>query len=188
MLLMSIGDMRRLAGDCDAAVKAYEQYLQSNPPPAARADAEAAINGCEASAGKPKPAVAPPPPVPTTKPTPGKPAKPKRPWYRDPAGGVLVGVGTPLFATGIAIAALAGVTDHRARTAHVHGDFLDLGAKARLETRVAVSLASIGAAMIIAGAIRYGVLRAREKRAAKARADIAARTDRDRCQRPLACL
>ncbi|HWB76565.1 MAG TPA: hypothetical protein VG755_16480, partial [Nannocystaceae bacterium] len=116
-------------------------------------------------AGKPKPVVAPPPPVPTTKPTPGQPTKPKRPWYRDPAGGVLVGVGVPLFATGVAIGALAGVHDSRATKATVHGDFLDLSDKARLETRVAVSLASIGAAMIIAGAIRYGVLRARERRA-----------------------
>lgn len=171
-LLYSIGNMRRLAGDCDAAVDALERYLETDPSPEPAADARAAIEACADALPEPEPTPAPrePAPAPALAPTqvtsPSTPVAP-RPWFRDPVGGTLLGVGTAGLAVGLGFAIAAGVHDRRALSADAHENFLELTDRRRLETTVAIAATAAGSALVIGAIVRYALLRRDERRGAR---------------------
>ncbi len=160
------------SGDCLSAIEAFEVFIAAAPPASDIAEAEGQIEQCRAIVKATTAAAAEPdPPAPETV-DPPPPAiaeartRPREhPWYRDPAGGVLVGVGVPVLATGVGLYArsfaLAGSaqpdaqSEHESRRDRVRG----------LAT-AGVSLVAVGAALVIAGAIRWGLLGRQQRRAA----------------------
>ncbi len=170
------------SGDCLSAIEAFEVFIAAGPPASDVAEAENQVAQCRAivkataaAAAEPEPApppdVEPPPPSAADDRT-RRPAE--RPWFRDPAGGVLVGVGVPVLATGVGLYvgsfALAGSpqpdaqSEHESRRDRVRG----------LAT-AGVPLMAVGAALVIAGAIRWGLLARQQRRAALSHAGLSFR-------------
>lgn len=169
-LLFGQGQALRRAGDCRAAIVAFERFVATDPP---RADVDAATDAIDACREIVGPAEAPAvdrPPPPAERPSaPREPAP--QPWYRDRAGAVLLGVGAVIAVVG---AGLFGASytllddrpsseaDYQRRRGRVHpmwgsglgllagGGALALGgairwavvARARARTRVAIELGS----------------------------------------------
>jgi hypothetical protein len=155
-LLFSIGNMRRLAGQCEAAVEALEDFLATDPPPVSANDARAAIAEC--SDEVPPPIVEPPI---EAAPDEAIPDAPRRPWQRDPTAGALLGVGAAGIVVGLGFGVAARVHDRDAGNAQRHDDFLDLRAATRTESTVAAIALSVGAALVVGAAIRYAIMRRR---------------------------
>lgn len=161
------------AGRCETAIELYEAFIESAPPAKAETSARELIEECKAELPEPPPAEVSPVPDPTAgdptladspaspTPTPATTTDeptPTRPWYRDPWGGVLVGAGVAVAATG---GVLVGVAHARADDAgdapddRAFGDELQ-GAR-RLETGGAIAL-GVGGALLVAGIVRWAVL------------------------------
>jgi tetratricopeptide (TPR) repeat protein len=161
------------SGDCLSAIEAFEVFIAAGPPAADVEEAEGQIDQCRAivdataKAASPPPRVQPPPPeTPTSAVMQDDRAPPRaRPWHRDPAGGVLVGVGVPLLATGIGLYAGSFAlaerspptmqTDHESRRDRV-----------RALAASGLPIMAVGAALVIAGAIRWGVVARQQRRGA----------------------
>ena len=81
----------------------------------------------------------------------------REPWHRDPAGSILVGIGSPVLVTGVILyGGSFGIangeppqqhTDHEQRQGRVRG-----------MAATGLSLLGVGAALVIAGAIRWGLV------------------------------
>ena len=89
-----------------------------------------------------------------------------RPWQRDPWGGALVGVGAVALAAGIGFAAASGVQYGRGQSAFEQGEFERLNRNSLSWGIASIVTGSVGAALLVAGAVRYGVV-ARRRRAQK---------------------
>lgn len=165
-LLFSIGNMRRLAGQCEAAIDALERFLDTDPSQVSADDARAAIDECRdrVPAADVEPAPVPPPEPPAPAPSAARDDRaPERPWHRDPTAGALLGVGSVGMAVGLGFAVAAGVHDRRAQNAEFHDDFLDLRHTARTEATVAAVALSVGAALVVGAAVRYAIVRRRAR-------------------------
>lgn len=152
---------RRLGGDCAAAVPIFERFLALDPPASAQQDARRNIDEC----GGPTPAaVAPVAPRVVDTPTP---AAAPRPVARDPLGHALLWPGLALLATGAGLLADAHVRRGRAGDLDEQRYRDELG-PAPVMSRVGIALVSAGAALGIAGAVRFIVLGARARRPRRA--------------------
>ena len=157
------------SGDCMSAIDAFEVFIAAGPPASDVAEAEGQIEQCQAivkataaAAAEPEPSpprVEVPPPVveeDRTRPR-------ERPWYRDPAGGVLVGIGVPVLAAGVGLYAgsfaLAGQPQPGAQSEHE-----SRRDRVRVLAATGVPLLAVGAALVIAGAIRWGLLARQQSR------------------------
>jgi hypothetical protein len=163
------------SGDCLSAIEAFEVFIAAGPPAADVHEAEGQIDQCRAiveataKAASPPPRVEPPPASSTTAAssvTEDDRAQPRaRPWHRDPAGGVLVGVGVPLLATGIGLYAgsfaLAGRSQPAMQTEHE-----SRRDRVRALAASGLPIMAVGAALVIAGAIRWGVVARQQRRGA----------------------
>jgi tetratricopeptide (TPR) repeat protein len=169
--LYALGQAERKRGDCKRAVEYYESCLAFLRDPAAARAVQVQIERCRAQDVTPPPVTPLPPPVlpPATPPpaTPPPVVTAPRPviithsWYRDPAGGVLVGTGVAALAAG---GALVGI-------AHARGDDAANGYQQYADARNAPALwtggivtIAVGGALVLAGVLRYG-LHARHKTA-----------------------
>ena len=158
------------SGDCLSAIEAFEVFIAAGPPAADVEEAEGQIDQCRAivdataKAATPPPRDAPPPattPVSTV--TQDDREQPRaRPWYRDPAGGVLMGVGIPLLATGVGLYAGSFALASRSPPA-MQSDHESRRDRVRALAASGLPIMAVGAALVIAGAIRWGVV-AREQR------------------------
>ena len=176
-LLYAIGQARRLGGDCLRAIRSYEAFLRSSPPPRHAAVTREQIALCRrALATGTKPA---PGPAPATAPTPVAAAPPPAPppaprWWKDPLGGVLFlgGLATAITGTVLWVEGHNRVADARAEP--TYGGFeaaLEDGRAAQTRQRVGTVVAVSGGALVAAGIIRY-VLKGAT--ASRATAEIAA--------------
>jgi hypothetical protein len=152
-LLFGQGEALRRAGDCRAAIAVLERFIATLPP---RADVDAAtdaIDACRKILDEAEAAVdEPEPPKPKAKPEPA----PPRPWRADRAGGVLVAVGAAIAITGAGLfgasyarlddrpSSEAGIEKHRRIVRALWGSGL--------------GLLVAGGALIVGGAIRWGVV------------------------------
>jgi tetratricopeptide (TPR) repeat protein len=95
-LLFIRAELRRRLGECKAAVKLYRDFIATTPSEPATDEATEGIAACETTLGaEPVPAAAPEVPAAPA------PSAVRRPWHRDPAGGVLLAFGLAgLAATG----------------------------------------------------------------------------------------
>ncbi len=163
-LLFVRAEVRRRLGECRTALTLYRDFIASRPSEAATRQAEAGITACEQTLAPTEPAPAPAPePEPPPEPTP-KPAAPPPPrWQRDPAGGVLLGLGVATLAAagGLTVAATLATrglvdeldTDYEARRSRAIG--LQWGAGAA---------AAAGVGLAVGAALRYRAAERRSQR------------------------
>jgi hypothetical protein len=147
----------RRAGNCKAAIDVFEEFIAAGPPASDIHEAEAVIKDCReilGDEGEPEP----PPPIPPrvdADPAPLPPARPQ--WWRDPAGGVLLGSGLAVAVTG---AALYGVSFSRARDGVGESEmqFEDRRQSVRNFSAAGISLLAVGGALVLGAVIRYAVV------------------------------
>jgi tetratricopeptide (TPR) repeat protein len=159
------------SGDCVGATATYEAFIATEPLPEAIAAAEAAVEQCRAQlpAREPDP---PPTPTPTITPPPTpQPARrdpAPRPWHRDPAGATLVAVGSAGIVAGVVLAVVARTEQAEAERASDVDQYGEHNDRAVTLSRAAIPVLAIGGALLVGGAVRWGLL-ARKQRIASAR-------------------
>jgi hypothetical protein len=147
------------AGNCWAAIDGFEAFISRSPPATDVHEARKQIDSCrkvlEMQTHRPEPRVeAPPPPAPL----PDRDTFEAPPWYRDPLGSALVGVGVPvMFAGGGLYGASFAVADGGARDSEA--DYERRRTQVRAMAITGITLLGVGAALTIVGTIRYGMLR-----------------------------
>jgi hypothetical protein len=153
----------RRGGRCEDAMATYQRFIDAGPPPEAIAEARGNIAKCEEE----RPASPPPPAaavsVQRVDAPPPEPA-PTKHWIRDPWGGVATFGGIAIAAAG---GALLGVAHDRERDAERSGDeqdYRDAIAGAPAMSRAGIGLVSVGAALIVAGIVRWSLLAAAARR------------------------
>lgn len=173
----------RLRGDCAEAVKLYTRFIESKPPEIQVQAAQEGKARCadalaerttqedtsldddelDALADTANPETSLPAPVPTTASRAGAAdeAEPPEPWQRDPAGGVLVGIGSAGLATGIGLLVAGAVLRQRVPASYTEAQTQPRRVQG-LTIAGGVTL-GVGAALLVAGAIRYGVLARRQR-------------------------
>ncbi len=153
-LLFGQAQALRRAGDCRTAITVFERFVATDPPAADVEAANDAIAACREildDAEAPAAALA-TPPTPPPDPAPA----PARPWYRDPAGGVLVGIGLALAVTG---AGLFGASYARLdQRPSSEADYEDRRRVVNAMWGSGLGLLAAGGALVVGGAIRWGIV------------------------------
>lgn len=167
-------------GDCAATVRIYKKVLgMAEVNEDARAAAQEAINYCaEQLADNQADPTAPPPvqeremgdptePEVIESPSPQpEDEKPARKWYLDPLGDTLVAVGVVGVGVGAGLLIGAQVEATQGSSSYsAHGDRVDRVDRFRIGGAVALG---VGGALIIGGAVRWGILASRSKSDAQA--------------------
>jgi tetratricopeptide (TPR) repeat protein len=165
----------RKAGRCAVAIELYEQFLDGAPKGDAKTLARENVEACRAelpeepdsSAIEPQPTVSPRPLVDESDDAPrvDEPVREPRPWYRDPWGGALFGVGAASAVGGGVLIGVAGRQHDRAHEASsdaAYGNRID---RAKLLNRAGIVAVSVGAALVVAGIVRWAVVGTRRSRA-----------------------
>ena len=163
---------------CESAIDLYQKFIDTNPSERMATAAQQNIDRCKETLAAQQPDE--PPPVPETgsdeetaprEDTP--PPKPKgeegkddtKKIGRDPAGAVLVSLGG---ASVIAGAVLLGVASKQAKKTgndgNEHTTYLDMRKAALTQRNAGIAVMVVGGALIVAGAIRYGLLARKHKR------------------------
>jgi hypothetical protein len=161
IFLYTRAQSERRAGRCKLAIELYTQFLATEPPEKSKQVATRYRDECKALLPAPEPAPAPPPVVEPASDTPDQPSPPPRPWWRDPAGGVLVGIGGAGVVTGAVLVGLAYGSIDRASSASD-----DLGYDARVQRAHRFEIAggtvlAVGSALLVGGVVRWLVVRSR---------------------------
>lgn len=172
------GAIHQSRGDCEAAVAAYESFLDQSPPAIDASAAKAAIRGCQGQSQSrdQRPSLetlpivfdSPSPPPPRTEPDWRPPPDPVEPppapqhWSRDVPGGVMMGVG--LVGMGIGTALLVAERQDN-RTPEQFDDFVRYGDERERLRTAGTAVLSVSAGVVLSAAIRY-VLVARRGNAA----------------------
>ena len=174
----NIGQAERMRGDCRAALRAYEAYLEGNPEPARQEVTRMNVARCEATlaASEPSPPVRPrsdpPPPTPLRPRSTAPPAVSLRPdaapevWYRDRVGGVLAGAGLVGLAGSATLWVLADARTGAANDAESLADHRRLADSASTLRTGSLVLVGVGGALLAGAAYRYVT------RASRARASV----------------
>ncbi|RMH44069.1 MAG: hypothetical protein D6689_03340 [Deltaproteobacteria bacterium] len=183
-LMFAIGQAERLSGDCASAIRAYREFLATDPPEPQAKAASAAIERCEVALGEtgwtsaeipdrgPPAAPARPAgrvpaaaPAAHAAPAPAAPAAApgddRRPWYRDPIGATLLGAGATSAAVGIGLFVSSAAERRAAADAATYGEYerhLDAAQSRRTAAWVGVG---VGAGLASAAAVRYWLRRDR---------------------------
>jgi tetratricopeptide (TPR) repeat protein len=183
MLLYPWAQAERSRGNCAAAVELYQRFLDTEPPEAAATPARENMERCkeQLAAEEPEPEPEPdvvdevieeePEPEPEPTPTPvKKDDEPKaKAWYKDPVGGVLVGVGVVGVGVGAGLMGAGASAAGKAADEDMHTDYLAARDRATgLRNGGAIAL-SIGGALVVGGVVRY-VLVAKKGKQGKASA------------------
>jgi hypothetical protein len=156
------------SGDCLSAIDAFEVFIAAGPPASDVAEAERQVYECRAIVSATAAAAAPAPqrePVaPPPAPDDDRVHASHGQWYRDPLGGVLVGVGVPVLVAGVGLYAGSFVLAGRPRP-DMQSEHESRRDRVRALAGTGLPLCAVGAALVIAGAIRWGIV-ARRHRAA----------------------
>lgn len=169
LLLYAWAQAERFAGRCGKAIELYRKFLESDPGPAQARLAETNILDCEAALSEERPPA--PPPAPVITPTEEPPSPPPEdepppeitPWYRDWVGGTLVGVGAASLVAGGVVFALGRRQASNADAARTEGEYIDEVDAARVKQITGAVLLGVGGALVLGGAIRWGVWSNRNK-------------------------
>ncbi|HVR61962.1 MAG TPA: hypothetical protein VMU50_08690 [Polyangia bacterium] len=158
--LFAEAQAQRLGGDCRGAVALYQRFLATEPPAIQVSAAQVGLARCaQQMATAPPPA----PLIPTPAPAVPAPSVDRGPWYRDAAGGVLLGAG--IVAAGVGAGLVISAAD-ATNTGVTYDDYSQK--RASIERRWNIGAVALAAGAVLAGAgvFRYQRLRAAESAAA----------------------
>lgn len=79
----------------------------------------------------------------------------RRPWFKDPLGGVLVGAGIVSLGVGTVFLVQANSLDADKTIAQTYDEYIDLADRAESKGRIGVIASIAGGALILGGVIRY---------------------------------
>jgi len=166
--LYALAQAQRMSGDCASAIATYRAFLRTDPSERQAAPARANLARCDAELARERAASAPPlPSPPVERATPPAPPVDQPPrWWRDPAGGALVGVGLALVGAG---GALWGVGESDVAAINAAPTYADrmrlLGGADRAEAlrTAGVITVAAGGVALLGGAIRWGVVARRAR-------------------------
>ncbi len=153
------------AGRCDRAIELNARFLETDPPAADAAEANKRIGECYTALDEPTPQV--PVAEPKAPPVAKVPAQPpeqpvvpptRRQWYRDPAGGVLLGIGAAAAGLGGGLAIGGRSRGNAASAAPTTEDFRERTGGARRLVIAGVATLAGGVALVIGAIVRYAVV------------------------------
>jgi tetratricopeptide (TPR) repeat protein len=173
-LLYALGQAERLSGDCKGAMEAYRSFLRTNPSSRQEASAKKNLQRCAreleaAASAAPRPpapvepaaerAAVPPPPEPVL--------PPPAPYYRDVLGGAALGIGLAGIGAGGALWGIGEGQIGAVNGASRYDQFArsTAGAQGAETLRIAgIVTVSVGGALLVVAAVRYGLLARRARR------------------------
>lgn len=153
---------------CDDAIALYRRFIASAPPREDVLAAQAALELCGAPAVEQPPE--PPPPEPVRDPVDSPPAPPP-PRRADPLTHALVWPGLAVGGVGIGLVAAGHVRADRAGDASSEPEFDRRSTSAVRMAQAGIVLGSIGAAVLVGGIVRAGIVRGRRRSAARVALD-----------------
>jgi hypothetical protein len=157
--LYGLAKLAREGDDCERAVELQRQFLASEPTERDVENAHAELRACGV---EPEPEPRPDPRDRSqTRPDTGPAVAAPRPWYRDPAGGALLGVGAVVTVAGASTWIAASVMARNAHDQPTAVDYRDRIASAQTAERVGIGLAAAGAAVLVAAIVRYAAVATR---------------------------
>lgn len=184
--LYLLGVLRERQGDCAAATDAYRRYMALEVAAEDVDAAQAGVDRCtetdtgtdngSASAGATETNIGPGTDGVTDAGPEGDtgPAAPDRRWWVDPVGlGLTVGGGALLIAGGVTWSQ-TGAQQRAAEQAGSLSTYERHGRRAEILEGVGIALVVTGAAFVVGGAIRYGIVASRSKRPESARVRVTA--------------
>lgn len=159
-------------GNCEGAVALYRRFLALDVPAKDAEDARRGVQRCEGEPARvPEPEVVPAPATDAAA-TDASPSSdpsrtdrpPPRPWYADPWGGALVGVGVVGVGVGVGLVVQSRIDARAAADATGLQAFDDRSLRAVALDRAGIATMAVGGALLVAGAIRYTLVGTRERR------------------------
>jgi hypothetical protein len=155
----------RKAGDCRRAIELYAAFLETSPPPQAERGARDNMAECAKDVAAQPVSEPEPDPDPDPESLPRRvDADPRRPWYADPWGGALAGVGVVGLVAGGAVYGVARADEREADRATTENDYLDRIDRASTLSRVGIALFVVGGAAIVGAVVRYSIVGTRGRR------------------------
>ena len=152
--LFSLGQAKRLAGDCKGAVALYQRFLATNPPAVQANATQIALGRCaQHLAEHPEVLVV----EPTPPPPPPPPPPPK--WWHDPWGATLTGAGAVGVAVGIGFIAGSYAARGDADDAGGYDIYDRHWSTAESRWQIGVGTLAIGTALAAAGVTRFILVR-----------------------------
>lgn len=171
--LFARAQAERFAGRCNVAIVLWDKYLAVQTSPDAIREAKTMRSYCETA---PATTHTPTTPRSTTPDTDRAPApKPTAPWYRDPAGGVLVAIGGVSTVIGASLLGLALSRDRKASSADTEGGYVGEKDSARTPHRAGIVVLSVGGALLVAGVVRWAIVASRARKGSPRRSATAQR-------------
>lgn len=175
-LLFPWAQAEREQGNCRAAVDLYTRMLQEIPEGPMADSARQNITRCEEEMEpeeevvsivddpleNEEPVEEEPEPEPHT-PQDDPPKSKSKAWYRDPAGGVLTGLGVAGVGTGVALLVVASSTAKNAPDAANVSAYRDESDRATMQRNVGAAVLSVGGALLVAGVVRYVLVAKKNK-------------------------
>ncbi|MEM6992928.1 MAG: hypothetical protein AAF721_20600 [Myxococcota bacterium] len=180
------GVLSERRGDCPAAVRAYRRYIDLGVPDQDAAAAQAGIDRCVEARGNDTTVPGNPDagasgtaggqPDSNATPDAGRVDDRVEPvdgrWWTDPAGATFTIGGVAVVAAGGVVWSQAGRERGAADDAGSLSTYERHGARARRMSVAGVTMVSIGAALLIAGAVRYGIVASRKRPSTTARRSL----------------
>jgi tetratricopeptide (TPR) repeat protein len=152
-------------GHCAEAIEHYDLFLALDVPEVDAREARRRKERCErllqvAAQPPTVPAIDPP----LADPSPEGSTRVAAPWYADPAGATLVVLGVAGAGTGLGLYLQAQADERAAKRSGTVGGFDRLARRAEALSRGSIAALSIGAALLVAGIVRYAVVGTRSSR------------------------
>lgn len=171
-LLYPWAQAERNLGRCESAIDLYQKFIDGGPNQRmidaanqniARCEESLAAEGTAEPVPEPAPQTDDEPPPPRVDPVRDDGPAPAKPVGRDVAGGVLVGLGGAAIITGAVLLGIAGKQAKATADANDNSTYLDMRDHAKTLNGAGIGVLVTGGVLVVAGAVRYGVLARRRK-------------------------
>ena len=157
--LFAWAQTERKLDHCDKAAELYAKLLEADLPDENKAVVREKLDECQTILAAQAPPPAAPPPQTSTMSTPPapprSPAEPRRAWWKDPVGGVLVGAGVIGLGVGSVFLVQARAADQDQAGAMTYGEFQALEDRAQSRGKLGVGLLIGGGVLVTAGVVWY---------------------------------
>lgn len=167
--LFAWAQSERKAGHCDKAIKLYDRLLKFELPDENKQAVHKNLEECKALL----PAAPPPVTAPVSAPVETPRREPKReepapraesrPWWRDPVGDALVGLGAVGVGVGVTFLVSARSADADAKATMNYFQFRTLEDKASSRSKLGIAAGASGAVLITAGIVWYATHRGSDR-------------------------
>lgn len=171
-LLYPWAQAERNLGRCESAIDLYQKFIDGGPNQRmidaanqniARCEESLAAEGTAEPVPEPAPQTDDEPPPPRVDPARDEEPAAAKPVGRDVAGGVLVGLGGAAIITGAVLLGIAGKQAKATADANDNSTYLDMRDHAKTLNGAGIGVLVTGGVLVVAGAVRYGVLARRRK-------------------------